>query len=354
MTKSHGRSRAWLSLVSAAAVAAPSFAGAGELNILTWEGYADQSFIPKFEEASGCKVNSTYVGSNDDFAPKLAAGGGVYDIIVPSIDTIGLMRQAGFVEPIDTAKIEGWGDVYPEFSGANDVTAEGSVWSVPLVWGSISLMYRADKVDPKPDSIGVLFDEKYKGKIAMWDDKSSLYWTARLLGFENVYDLTDEQLAAVQQKLIEQKPLIRKYWATAGELTELYANQEVWVSNTWTGLQSKEINALNKGFEVVEFTPKEKAEGWMDSMQLVKDSPNQDCAYKFFSYMLSADGQCGIVGSTGYFPVNPKAVAGCLTGADAEAKKVNNIEFVKSLVMWQMPARLDKYLEVWSAVKAAP
>ncbi|MBW8301665.1 MAG: extracellular solute-binding protein, partial [Hydrogenophaga sp.] len=148
--------------------------------------------------------------------------------------------------------------------------------------------------------------------------------------------------------------LVRKYWATAGELTELYANQEVWVYKTWTGLQSKDVNALNKGFEVVEFTPKEKAEGWMDSMQLVKDSPNSDCAYKFFSFMLSAEGQCGIVGSTGYFPVNPKAVSGCLTGADAEAKKVNNIEFVKSLVMWQMPTRLDKYLEVWNAVKAAP
>lgn len=354
MTRSHGWGRAWLSLVSAAVVAAPSFASAAELNILTWEGYADKSFIPKFEEVSGCKTTSTYVGSNDDFAPKLAAGGGVYDIIVPSIDTIGLMRQAGFVEPIDTAKIEGWADVYPEFSGTEDVVAEGAVWSVPLVWGSISLMYRPDKVEPTPDSIGVLFDEKYKGKIAMWDDKSSIYWAARLLGYDDIYDLTDEQLEAVKAKLIAQKPLIRKYWATAGELTELFANQEVWVSNTWTGLQSKEVNALKKGFEVVEFTPKEKAEGWMDSMQLVKDSPNTDCAYKFFSFMLSPEGQCGIVGSTGYFPVNPKAVSACLTGAEAEAKKVGNVEFVKSLVMWQMPARLDKYLEVWNAVKAAP
>jgi spermidine/putrescine-binding protein len=188
----------------------------------------------------------------------------------------------------------------------------------------------------------------------VWDDKSTLYWAARLLGYDNIYDLSDEQLEAVKQKLIAQKPLIRKYWATAGELAELYANQEVWVSNTWTGLQSKEVNNLKKGFEVVEFTPKEKAEGWMDSLQLVKDSPNSECAYKFFSFMLQADGQCGIVGSTGYFPVNPKAVGGCLQGEEAEAKKVNNIEFVKSLVMWQLPARLDKYLEVWNAVKAAP
>ena len=58
-----------------------SAAIAGEVNLLTWEGYADASFVKPFEEASGCKVSATYVGSNDDFAPKLAAGGGVYDIV---------------------------------------------------------------------------------------------------------------------------------------------------------------------------------------------------------------------------------------------------------------------------------
>ena len=43
---------------------------AGELNILTWEGYADASVVEPFEAATGCKVSATYVGSNDDFAPK--------------------------------------------------------------------------------------------------------------------------------------------------------------------------------------------------------------------------------------------------------------------------------------------
>ena len=46
---------------------AASAAIAGEVNVLTWEGYADESFIKSFEEASGCKVSATYVGSNDDF-----------------------------------------------------------------------------------------------------------------------------------------------------------------------------------------------------------------------------------------------------------------------------------------------
>lgn len=329
-------------------------AAAAELNILTWEGYAAEKFISKFEAESGCKVTAAYVGSNDDFAAKLAAGGGVYDIITPSLDTVPMLRLAGFVSPIDTARVQGHDGIYPEFSQHGDVVAEGSTWAVPLIWGSVSLIYRPDKFATKPDSIAVLFDPANKGKISLWDDKSALYWTARYLGYDNIFDLSDEQLEAVKAKLIEQKPLIRKYWASAGELTELMANQEVFVSNAWTGLTSKDVNNLKKGFEVVEFTPKEKAEGWMDSMMLVKDTPNEECAYKFMSFMQSAEGQCGLAESTGYFPVNPKAVQGCMDGQMKKDRQVDNIEFVKSLVMWQQPARLDKYLETWNAVKAAP
>ena len=231
-----------ISTITAAALTAASFGAAaqaagGQLSLLTWEGYADPSFIKKFEETSQCKVSSTYVGSNDDFAPKLAAGGAVYDIIVPSIDTIGLMRLSGFAEPIDTSKIAGIGGVFEKFSKSSEVFVEGKTWSVPLVWGTISIIYRTDKVEGTPNSISALFDPKYKGRVSMWDDKSSLYWAARLLGFSNVYDLSDEQLEKVKAKLIEQKPLIRKYWATAGELADLLTNEEVYVSNTWTGNQ---------------------------------------------------------------------------------------------------------------------
>ena len=348
------RSIAVAAIATASILPQVATAYAGELNILTWEGYAADTFIPKFEEASGCKVTASYVGSNDDFAAKLAAGGGVYDIITPSLDTVPMMYKAGFVDPVDTSKVEGYSGIYPEFSKASAAVADGETWAVPLIWGSVSLIYRPDKISPTPDSIGVLFDPSYKGKISLWDDKSALYWAARYLGYNDIYNLTDEQLEAVKARLIEQKPLIRKYWASAGELTELMANEEVYASNAWTGLTSKDVNALNKGFKVVEFTPKEKAEGWMDSMMIAKGSPNTDCAYKFMSFMQSAEGQCGIAQSTGYFPVNPEAVGSCMDETMKKERKVGNIEFVQSLVMWEQPARLDKYIEAWNAVKAAP
>lgn len=335
-------------------VAMANAAAAQDLNILTWEGYAPETITKPFAEASGCNVTASYVGSNDDFAAKLAAGGGIYDIITPSIDTVPLLSQAGFVDPIDPTLVQNYAGIYPEFSQSPALVGDGGTWAVPLIWGSVSLIYRPDKVSGTPDSIGVLFDPAYAGKISMWDDKSAIYWAARYLGYDNVFDLTDEQLEAVKAKLIEQKPLVRKYWASAGELTELMANQEVFVSNAWTGLTFKEVNALNKGFAVKEFSPREKSEGWMDSMMLVKGTPNQECAMKFISFMQSSEGQCALAASTGYFPVNPGAVEACMDEATKKERQVGNIDFVKSLVMWQQPVRLDKYIEVWNAVKAAP
>lgn len=99
-------------------MASASAIAGGQVNLLTWEGYADKSFIKPFEQQTGCKVTATYVGSNDDFAPKMAAGGGVYDLISPSIDTVKIMIEGGFVEPVDLGKIPEWKNLYGKFRDA--------------------------------------------------------------------------------------------------------------------------------------------------------------------------------------------------------------------------------------------
>lgn len=336
---------------AAGAVGAGAPAAAGELSFLGWEGYADESYTKEFEAATGCKVTATYVGSNDDFAPKLASGGGVYDIVSVSADAAGVLVAAGLVEPLDKSRLEHLGDIYEVFREAKAINAGGEAYGVPLTWGSIPLMYRTDKITAEPDSYAALWDEAYKGKIALWDDKSAIYNTARLLGYDDVYNLTDEQLAAVQQKLVEQKPLLRKYWSTAGELVNLYASGEVWISNTWGGYQVAELQ--KQGIPVKEFLPKEKADGWVDNWMIVKGSPNVDCAYAYINFTTSARGQCGISSVTGYSAANPVAAKECMTPEEYSAKHQDDIGYVNSLVMWELPARLDVYTNVWNAVKGA-
>ena len=159
------------------------------------------------------------------------------------------------------------------------------------------------------------------------------------------------QLEAVKKKLIEGKPQLRKYWTTAGELINLYASGEVWISNTWGGFQVAELQ--KQGIPVKEFLPKEKADGWVDNWQIVKGTPNADCAYKFINFTLSPRGQCGISSVTGYSAANPVAAKQCMSPEEYTAKHQDDINYVNSLVMWEMPARLDVYTNTWNAIKAA-
>lgn len=339
------------SIVAACFVLSGPANAAGELGLLTWEGYADESFVKEFEESSGCKISATYVGSNDDFAPKLAAGGGVYDLISPSIDTTGVMVAAGLVESIDKSKIADFDKLFAQFAEAQGINIDGKLWGVPFTWGSIAFMYRTDKITEEPTSIGDLWDPKYKGKVSLWDDKSAVYVAARLNGDTNIYSLNDEQMEKAKQKLIEQKPLVRKYWGTAGELINLYANGEVWISNTWGGYQSAELE--KQGIPVKEFIPKENAEGWMDSWQIVKGSKNTDCAYEWINYSISAKGQCGVANTTGYSVANPEAAKSCMSDEQFAGLHMNDVDYINRLILWQTPERLETYINTWNAVKAA-
>jgi putative spermidine/putrescine transport system substrate-binding protein/spermidine/putrescine transport system substrate-binding protein len=324
----------------------------GQLSLLVWEGYADPSFVKEFEASSGCTVQATYVGSNDDFAPKLAAGGSVYDLMSVSSDAAGVLVAAGFVEPIDTSKIPEFDNIYEAFRTHPAINADGQVWAVPFTWGANPFIYRTDKIPTAPESIAALWDPQYKGKIGMWDDKSMLYNTARMLGIADPFNMTDEELEKVKAKLIEQKPLVRKYWSTAGELENLFASDEMWISYTWGGLMLNNLKKQN--VPVAEFTPKEGADGWADNWMIAKGSPNIDCAYKFINFMMSAKGQCGVSTVTGYSAANPVAAKSCMTPEEFVTKHQDDISFVQKLHMWEAPPRIDVYTNVWNAVKAAP
>ena len=324
-----------------------------ELRAMTWEGYTDPSVVEIFTEQTGCTLVPTYIGSNDEITAKMAAGGGGYDLISPAVDNAQLMAGMGVLEPLDPARLKHFDEIYASFRDHPGVQSDGTIWSMPMAWGSIPLMFRTDKFETPPTSAAVLFDEQYAGKIGIQNVKTSMYLTARLMyGADfDVYDMTDEQLDAIKQKMIDQKPLVRKYWSSAGELIELYANGEVWVSETWGGYQVSQLKEM--GIPVAEVLPDEKADGWQDVWNIVKGSENIDCAYEWINFISGPDGQCGMVRVAGYSAANPVAVADCLTDEVKRDLHLDDLDYAEGLDFWKLPPRIGKYVETWNAILAA-
>jgi spermidine/putrescine transport system substrate-binding protein len=326
------------------------------LSLLVWEGYADPSFVRSFEEQHHCKVSASYMGSSDELVAKLRGGSaGNYDVISPSSDVATMIATAGLVEPLDLSKIPSYGQLSPQLTSLSLVHSQGKVYGVPFMWGPDPLIYDTTVFPRPPDSWNVLWDPRYKGRISVWDDLSTVYMAAQVLGFDQpsytqLYNLTDEQLQAVKQKLLELKPNIRKMWSTGGELTNLFENHEVVAAMGWPLMTNQLRHA---GFPVGEVIPKENTTGWIDHLMITAASENKDLAYEFLEYMVEAQTQKKVSDVTGYTPANPHA-AQYMTAEQVAGLHLDDVDnYQKRLYFWQNVPRRAKYNEIWNEVKAA-
>jgi len=326
------------------------------LNLLVWEGYADPSFVHAFEEQCHCKVSASYMGSSDELVAKLRGGSaGNYDVISPSSDVATMIASAGLAAALDLSKIPSYTRLSPQLTSLPLVRMNSQVYGVPFMWGPNPLIYDATTFRHAPESWNVLWDPKYRGKISVWDDLSTVYMAAQILGYDKpdpaqLYNLSDEQLEAVKKKLLELKPNIRKMWATGGELTNLFQNHEVVAAMGWP-LMTNQLRKIN--FPVGETIPKENTTGWIDHLMITAGSEQKELAHKFLEYMVDARTQKKVTDVTGYTPANPTA-AQFMSADEIKSLHLDDVDnYQKRIYFWQNVPRRAKYNEIWNEVKAA-
>jgi spermidine/putrescine-binding protein len=326
------------------------------LNLLVWEGYADPSFVHPFEEANHCKVSASYMGSSDELVAKLRGGSsGNYDVISPSSDVATSIASGGLAAPLDLSKIPSYGQLSAKLTSLPLVKVNGQLFGAPFMWGPDPIIYDADAFSKPPDSWTVFWDPKMRGKVSLWDDLSSVYMAAQVLGYDNpdpahLYDLSDSELEAVKKKLIELKPNIRKMWSTGGELTNLFQNHEVIIAMGWP-LMTNQLRKAN--FPVGETIPKENTTGWIDHLMITAGSENKELATKFLEYMVQAKTQKLVTDVTGYTPANPRA-AQFMSPDEIRNLHLDDVDnYQKRIYFWQNVPRRAKYNEIWNEVKAS-
>lgn len=338
-----------LGLTSGFLLARPADAAGCTLTAIVWEGYTDPSFTKPFEEQTGCTVKATYAGSSDEMFAKFRAGGGrTYDIISASGDITERLYKAGLVQPIDTSKLQNYESVFASFQAGKWNTFDGQPYGVTFAWGPNVLVYNTKEVSPAPQSWDVLFDPKYAGKIALPDNPMTIADVALWLGKSDPYDLTDADLAEVKDKLLELRPNIRKFWATAGELANLFQSGEVVLAHAWPLTYTQLSEA---GFPIGSVSPKGKLTGWTDSWMISRRSRHPEVAYQWIDYILSGAGQKGVMDVTGYSGATQ-------LGAEAVGQErahelfMDDLSLHSQINMWQSVKNYDKWVQLWNEIRS--
>jgi spermidine/putrescine-binding protein len=352
--------RAFVSLSILAAAFALAASGCAHktpaLSLLVWEGYADPSYLRAFEDSHHCKISASYMGSSDELVAKLRGGSASnYDVISPSSDVATMIAAAGLAAPLDLAKLPSYPQLSERLRTMPLVRLNGNLYGVPFTWGPNPLLYDTTYFAKPPDSWAVLWDPKLKGKISAWDELSTMYMAAQVLGYDkpdpnHIYNLSDAELDNVRKKLLELKPNIRKFWSTGGELTNLFQNHEIVAAMGWP-LTTNQLHAAK--FPIGETIPKENTTGWIDHLMITAASDHKDLATEFLEYMIEARTQKMVTDVTGYDPANPDA-ADLMTDEQKKSLHLDSVdEYMTRIFFWQNVPRRDKYNEIWNEIKAA-
>jgi putative spermidine/putrescine transport system substrate-binding protein/spermidine/putrescine transport system substrate-binding protein len=299
-------------------------------------------------------VNATYMGSSDDLVAKLRAGGAeTIDIISPSSDAATAIVEAGLAAPIDLSRVPSYEDLSKGFRELKLVRKGDSVYGIPWAFGPNPLIYDTSKVKAAPTSWGELWDKKYRSKLSLQDDIATLYMVAQYLGMDDpkdqshLYNLSDADLAKVKAKMLELRPNVRKYWVTAGDMTQLFQSGEVVMGEGWP-LMTNQLRQAK--FPAGETIPKEGTTAWADHFMLTKGAKNLDAAYAWLEYSAQPFTQKLLYDVTAYIVANPDAKSYMTKEQSASQRDIS--DYGTKVNFWQWSPRREKYQEIWNEVKA--
>ncbi len=209
------------------------------LNVYNWgQNIADGSddtldIIDAFEKKyPHIKVNYSTYDSNEILYTKLANGGISVDVIIPSDYMIARMIKENMLLELNYDNIPNYSKVDDTFK--NTSFDPENKYSVPYTWGTVGIIYNSKYVD-EADVTGweLLWNEKYAGKILMFDNSRDAFGIAQyLLGYD--VNTTDKaELQACADKLKEQKPLVQQY--VMDQIYSAMENEEAYIGTYYAG-----------------------------------------------------------------------------------------------------------------------
>src|SRR5688572_13738963 len=132
--------------------------GAGaQLNVFTWSEYLPPEVIADFERRFGCKLVVDFYDSPEAMITKVQSGGaGLYDIVIPSDETMASLIGQNLLASIDHKKIPNLKNVEARF--LNQAFDPGSKFSVPYQWGTLGVLARTVPGQALEESWTLFFD----------------------------------------------------------------------------------------------------------------------------------------------------------------------------------------------------
>ena len=255
------------------------------INVYNWgqyisdgtDGYLDVN--KAFTEETGIQVNYITFDSNETMYTKLKTGGSSYDVIFPSDYMVARLIAEDMLLPLNYDNIPNAELVLPAYRGMDHDPEDK--YSVPYTWGCTGIIYNTKFVDEADvGSWDLLWNEKYKGKILMFDNPRDAFGVAQ---FRLGYDLntTDPQeLQACADLLLQQNPLVQDY--VMDQIYDKMEHEEAWIGVYYAG---DFIQMQWENEDLAFCFPEEGFNLFVDAMCIPKSCQNKEAAEAYIDFL---------------------------------------------------------------------
>jgi putative spermidine/putrescine transport system substrate-binding protein len=324
--------------------------GEGQVNLIAWAGYVeDGSTDPKvdwvtpFEQQTGCQVNVKVGNTSDEMVTLMRTGN--YDGVSASGDATLRLIAAGDVAPVNTDLIPNYANVFDGLKDQPHNSVDGQMYGVPHGRGANLLMWRADTVNPAPDSWSVVFDPSspYSGKVTAYDSPiyiadAALYLmkTQPDLGIKNPYALDDDQFNASVDLLKQQRKIVGEYWSDYTKEQAAFKSGNTVLGTTWQVI----ANLLTADKVDIKTTlPKEGATGWSDTWMISSKAKNPNCMYRWMDWIISPKANAEVAEWFGEAPANKESCAQTADKNHCATYHADDEAYFKKVWYWTTPSK---------------
>lgn len=261
----------------------------------------DKETLKQFEEEYGIKVKMSTFDDMDTMYLKIAESNAQYDVILVSDALMPKMIDGGLLQELNKENIPNIAQMDEEY--LNLEIDPGNKYSVPYMFGTIGIIYDKNVVTEEVDSWDILWDEKYKNKVFMFDTyRDTIGVALKKLGY-SLNSENPEELEEAKQLLLEQRKLVDPIYGVDNG-TSMIATGETALNMIWSG---EGLNLQDEYPNLVYTIPKEGVNFWIDSLCIPANAKNVEGAEKFINFVSDKESALRIADEIGYTTPNKEA-----------------------------------------------
>ncbi len=272
-----------------------------EINFFNYGENIDEKTLEEFEKEYGIKVNMDTFDDMEAMYQKVKSGGVKYDVVLVSDALMPRMINEGLIQELNKENIPNISQMDENYMDLD--MDKGNKYSVPYMFGTVGLIYNKDVVDENVDSWDILWNEKYKNKVFMFDTyRDTLGAALKKLGY-SLNSTNEKEIEEAKNLLLEQREKINPIYGVDNGTTMIPAG-ETDINMIWSG---EGLNLQAENPNLVYVVPKEGANFWIDSLCIPTNAQNIDGAEKFINFVSDKESALRIADEIGYTTPNKEA-----------------------------------------------